>query len=108
MELKNLVNILRFGGRFIIIDTDGNPKAVLMSYQEFEELMVDKVAGKLIDELKEVERVNEEITRAQLTDLREEVLKEDFVITTQQTMAFSQYPEIRVEPLPDNIEEEFD
>ncbi len=107
MELKNLVNILRFGGRFIIIDTDGNPKAVLMGYSEFEELMVDRVAGKLIDELKEVERVNEEITRAQLTDLREEVLKEDFVIT-QQTMTFTPDPDIRVEPLPDTTEEEFD
>lgn len=89
MELKNLVNILKFGGRFIIVDHDGNPKAVLMSYEEFEELMVDKVAGRLAADLKRVEQINAEITRAQLTDLRAEVLREDF---------------ISVEPLPDTEE----
>lgn len=104
MELKNLVNILKFGGRFIITDENGNPKAVLMSYNEFEELMVEKVAGKIIEDLKDVENINAEITRAQLTDLREEVMREDFMITPQ-TVTFAGDPDIRVEPLPDNMEE---
>lgn len=90
MELKNLVNILKFGGRFIITDENGNPRAVLMAYDEFEELMVEKIAGKLAEDLKQVEQVNAAITRAQLNDLREEVLREDF---------------ISVEPLPEQNEE---
>ena len=79
MELKNLVNILKFGGRFIITDHEGNPKAVLMDYKEFEDLMVDKVAGELAQKLNNIEKVNREITQAQVADLREEVVREDFV-----------------------------
>ena len=90
MELKNLVNILKFGGRFIITDENGNPKAVLMSYGEYEELMTEKIAGKIVEDLRVVEEINAEITRAQLADLREEVMREDF---------------IRVEPLPESNED---
>jgi len=75
------------GGRFIIIDDSGNPKAVLMDYKEFENLMVEKVAGDLARNLAEVQEINQEITRAQMDDLKIEVENEE---TNR----------IRVEPLP--------
>ena len=92
MELKNLVNILKFGGRFMITDENGDPKAVLMSYQEFEDLMSEKVAGELVAKLESVEKVNAEITRAQMQDLRAEVIQEDFT-------------QLTVEPIEDSAEE---
>ena len=97
MQLKNLINILKFGGRFMITDENGDPKAVLMSYDEFEDLMTERVAGDLAAKLDAVEKVNAEITRAQIHDLREEVMREDFV--------GNGVADLTVEPLSDNLAE---
>ena len=81
----------------MITDENGDPQAVLMSYAEFEDLMAERVAGQLVEKLASVEKVNAEITRAQIQDLREEVMREDFVSNGASVLT--------VEPLPDPIEE---
>lgn len=81
--MQDLLRLLKLvGGKFIIVE-DGQIKAVLMDYKEFEELAVPHYAGKIAQRLAATEEINREITRAQLEDLREEVIQE----------------EIRVEPL---------
>ncbi len=97
MQLKNLVNILKFGGRFIITDENGDPKAVLISYHEFEDLMTERVAGDLAAKLDAVEKVNAEITRAQVQDLRAEVMREDFVGNGRS--------DLTIEPIVDSLTE---
>lgn len=61
------------GGKFVIVE-DGQPKAVLMSYDEFQELAAPAAAGRLVERLSKAEEVNELVTHAQLLDLREEVI----------------------------------
>jgi len=81
----------------MITNEEGDPQAVLMSYSEFEDLMSEKVAGDLIAKLNNVEKVNAEITRAQIQDLREEVMREDFVGNGAS--------DLTVEPIESSIEE---
>lgn len=76
------------GGKYIFLE-DGQPSAVLMTYQEFQDLAIPHYAGKLAEQLAEAEAVNREITSAQLEDLRAEVIAEDEQEKNQ----------IRIEPL---------
>ena len=79
-DFKNLLRLLKLiGGKFIIVE-DGVPKAVLMDFKEFEDLAVPAYAGKLAQKLAAAEEVNQEITRAQLLDLREEVIQEELTV----------------------------
>ena len=90
MEEKQFTNLLRIlkliGGKFIIVE-DGRPRVVLMDYEEFQELAVPYYAGEIAERAARAEEVNQQITKAQLEDLREEVIVETIE------------PEIRVEPL---------
>lgn len=89
-EFKNLLRLLKLiGGKFIIVE-DGKPEVVLMSYEEFQDLAVPVYAGKLAERITQAETINEQITTAQLLDLREEVIAE--------------LPEeIRIEPLKPDL-----
>ena len=70
-DLENLMRLAKLiGGKFIIVE-DGKPAAVLMAYQEFENLAAGEYEIQLLNK---VERINAEITDAQLRDLREEVI----------------------------------
>ncbi|MBI4049857.1 MAG: hypothetical protein HY398_00215 [Candidatus Doudnabacteria bacterium] len=72
-EYQNLLALLKItGGKYILVE-DGQPKAVLMSYEEFSDLAVPRIAGELANR---VEQINQEITHAQVLDLREEVIAE--------------------------------
>ena len=103
VDLKDLFRLLKLiGGKFVIVE-EGKPVAVLMDYKEFENLAAPVYEKKLIEK---VEKINEEITEAQLRDLREEVItdwplapsREPFS-TAQETLGSSD-PELRIEPLP--------
>jgi hypothetical protein len=89
MDKETLENLLRLvkliGGKFIIVE-GGKPRAVLMSYEEFQDLVIPGIAKNLAEKLADVEKINEAVTRAQLLDLREEVIVES-------------PEEIRIEPL---------
>ncbi len=84
-DFQNLLRLVKLlGGKFVIVE-DGKPRAVLMNYEEFADLAAPKVASRLVDQ---IERINEQITTAQLQDLREEVIVD-----------LPQADEIRIEPL---------
>lgn len=86
-DFENLLRLLKLiGGKFIIVE-EGKPKAVLMDYEEFQDLAVPVCAGKLISK---IEEINQKITEAQLQDLREEVIQENLP---------ENFEEIRIEPL---------
>lgn len=97
-KFKNILRLLRLvGGKFILVE-DGQPQAVLMSYAEFSELAAPAAAGKLEERfasLAAAEEVNREITRAQLDDLREEVV----VDLPTEVLQEADETEIRIEPL---------
>lgn len=86
-HFNRLMQLLRLtGGKYIIVE-DGEPRAVLLSYAEYEELALPHYAGQIAQKLSEdIEKVNEAVTKSQLFDLREEVIVET-------------PPEIRIEPL---------
>ncbi|MBI4050442.1 MAG: hypothetical protein HY396_00480 [Candidatus Doudnabacteria bacterium] len=70
-DFENLLRLVKLiGGKFVIVE-DGEPKAVLMSYEEFEDFAAPRISEKLAEK---VERINRQITTAQLEDLREEVI----------------------------------
>lgn len=84
--MNNLISLLKLvGGKFIIVE-DGVPKAVLMDYDEFQRLAAPRATEKIAD------RINEVITKAQLLDLREEVMVDDIPLKDESG-------EIRIEPL---------
>jgi len=96
-EFKNLLRILRLvGGKFIIIE-DGRPSAVLMDYKEFEDLVAPGIIDGLVGKMGDIELVNRQITKAQLQDLREEVLQPDF--GSEAADSEEADPEITIEPL---------
>ncbi len=86
VHLENLFRLLKLvGGKFIIVE-DNEPRAVLMSYDEFQEMALPGAVKKVAETASRVEEVNKQITTAQLLDLREEV-----IVDTPE--------EIRIEPL---------
>lgn len=68
-DLENLLRVVKLvGGKFVLVE-DGEPRAVIMSYKEFEELVVPKVAGELAQRVVSLEdSINQEITEAQLEE----------------------------------------
>ena len=105
MEEDKFADILRIlkliGGKFIIVE-DGEPRAVLMDYQEFQDLATPGITGKLVERISEIEDVNRQITKAQLKDMREEIISPEEGILAGNTVSnFEENAsdEIRIEPL---------
>lgn len=85
-DLNNLLRLVKLiGGKFILVE-DGQPKVVLMSYEDFQELAIPGAIRKVVESASRLEEeVNKQITTAQLLDLREEVIQD--------------LPGVKVEPL---------
>lgn len=74
LDFNNLLRIAKLiGGKYVIVE-DGKPTAVLMGYQDFEDLALPSAAGRIAKQIADIEQINSQITKAQLTDLREEVI----------------------------------
>ena len=64
-SLADIINLAKAdGGKFFVIDENGEAKLVIMSLEAYEELLL----GKLQRQVEDVEKVNREILSAQLTD----------------------------------------
>lgn len=75
-NLQDIINLSKAdGGKFFVMDEKGETKLVIMSVEEYEKLLL----GKLQKQVEDVEKINQEITKAQIIEERE-VLKEDFKI----------------------------
>lgn len=56
------------GGKFFVMDEGGEVKLVVLSIDDYVELMEGKLARKLKSTAEEVEKINKEIVRAQLEE----------------------------------------
>ena len=94
--MDNLLRLLKLiGGKFIITDEQGSPRAVLMSYDEFSDLAAPGIEKSLMEKFAQAEKVNAEITKAQLQDLREEVVSPEPNFNLEEAGS----EEITIEPL---------
>jgi hypothetical protein len=64
-NLNDLINLAKAdGGKFFVIDEEGNAKLVIMSIDDYQRLLL----GKLQRQITDVEKINKEILEAQLTE----------------------------------------
>lgn len=64
-NLNDLINLAKAdGGKFFVIDEEGNAKLVIMSIEDYERMLL----GKLQRQVQDVEKINQEILKAQLTE----------------------------------------
>src|SRR6185295_646147 len=68
-NIQDLINLAKAdGGKFFVIDETGEPKLVMMSIGDYQELLL----GKMKHEVQDIERINQEIVRAQLQEQESE------------------------------------
>jgi len=64
-NLNDLIDLAKAdGGKFFVIDEEGNAKLVIMGLEDYQHLLL----GKLQRQIQDVEEINSEILRAQLTE----------------------------------------
>ncbi|MBL8030127.1 MAG: hypothetical protein JNN11_02665 [Candidatus Doudnabacteria bacterium] len=67
-NIQDLINLAKAdGGKFFVIDETGEPSLVIMSVEQYQELLLSKVEEPEID----VENINQEILKAQLSEPEE-------------------------------------
>lgn len=65
-SLKKLIDLAKLeGNKFFVLDENGEPQLVMMSVEEYERLLVQKLAGQIAD----IEDINKKITEAQADTL---------------------------------------
>ncbi len=63
--LNDLINLAKVdGGKFFVMDENGEPKLVIMSLEDYQKLLL----GKLKRQVEDVENINREILQAQMTE----------------------------------------
>lgn len=64
-NINDLINLAKAdGGKFFVIDENGDAKLVIMSVEDYQKILLGKIAKQVED----VEEINREILRAQLTE----------------------------------------
>ncbi len=64
-NLQDIINLSKAdGGKFFVIDEKGDAKLVIMSVEDYQKLLL----GKLQRQVEDIEKINKEITRAQIVD----------------------------------------
>jgi len=64
-NLQDLINLAKAdGGKFFVMDETGEAKLVIMSVDDYQELLL----GKLQQQIEDVEEINNEILQAQLNE----------------------------------------
>jgi hypothetical protein len=64
-NLNDLINLAKAdGGKFFVMDEAGDAKLVIMSVNDYQALLL----GKLQRQVQDVEKINEEILKVQLSD----------------------------------------
>lgn len=71
-DLQKLIQLAKAdGGKFFVIDEKGNPSLVIMSVDEYENVLLKKVQNQVED----IEEINRKIIAAQKEDLAEQAKK---------------------------------
>ena len=64
-NLNDLINLAKAdGGKFFVIDESGDAKLVIMSVEDYQRLLLGKLQRQVMD----VEKINQEIVKAQLNE----------------------------------------
>ncbi|MCX6797348.1 MAG: hypothetical protein NTX98_02615 [Candidatus Doudnabacteria bacterium] len=64
-NLKDIIDLSKAdGGKFFVMDENGDAKLVIMSVEDYQKMLL----GKLKRQIDDVERINKEILKAQLSD----------------------------------------
>lgn len=64
-SFNDLINLAKTdGGKFFVIDELGEPKLVIMPIEEYQKMLL----GKLQKQVQDIEKINQEIIKAQLKD----------------------------------------
>lgn len=64
-NLQDIINLAKAdGGKFFVMDEQGNANLVIMSVEDYQALLL----GKLQKQVEDVEEINKEILKAQLTE----------------------------------------
>lgn len=64
-NLNDLINLAKAdGGKFFVIDEEGNAKLVIMSIEDYQRLLL----GKLQRQVEDVEKINQEIIKSQIME----------------------------------------
>jgi len=64
-NLQDLINLAKAdGGKFFVIDEQGEAKLVIMSVDDYQRMLLGKLQRQILD----VEKINKMITRAQLQE----------------------------------------
>ncbi len=65
VNLNDIINLAKTdGGKFFVIDEQGDPKLVIMSIEDYQRLLL----GKLKKQVEDVEKINREILKVQLAE----------------------------------------
>lgn len=71
-DLQRLIQLAKAdGGKFFVIDEKGNPSLVIMSVEEYENVLLKKVQNQVED----IEEINRKIVEAQKEDLVQQARK---------------------------------
>ena len=69
-NLQDIINLAKVdGGKFFVIDETGEAKLIIMSVEDYQRLLLGKLQKQILD----VENINKEIIKAQLTENSETV-----------------------------------
>ncbi len=64
-NLKDIINLAKAdGGKFFVVDENGDAKLVIMSVEEYQKMLLGKLRRQIMD----VEKINREILNAQLKE----------------------------------------
>lgn len=95
-NLNDLINLAKAdGGKFFIMDEQGNASLVIMPVEEYQKLLIGKLQKQMLD----VEKINNEILKAQLTEDVTPIVpveKGPTVLTTSRKDLFNSRPANRL------------
>ncbi len=68
-KLQDLINLAKAdGGKFFVMDEAGDAKLVILPINEYQKLLLGKLQQKVVQQAEDIEKINKEIIKAQLTE----------------------------------------
>ncbi len=87
-NLQDIINLAKAdGGKFFVMDEEGNANLVIMSVEDYQTLLLNKLQKQV--QAEDVEEINKEILKAQLTEETQDSLE-------GAPRGYSQVPETKI------------
>lgn len=88
-SLQDIISLAKIdGGKFFVIDEKGEASLVIMGIQDYQKLVINKLEKQILD----VENINKEILKAQLSET------DDTIVEPEKPIRASFGPRVRQEP----------